>query len=468
MENLYNILTDINNIILMVFGAVFGLQFIYMFLFFLPAKKYPKSDVKKKFGIIIPARNEEIIIANVINTLKGQRYPKDKFDIFVIADNCTDNTAKVARELGAFVIERHEPDKRFHKVGYALKYAFEKILAEYDNYDAFIRFDADSIVHPDYIDKMNDAFCAGVKIARGFNNTSNFDQGLVSAISGLWYLRDARFTCMPKSALGITQVLVGPGMMFSADIIRRDGGWKEVGTSEDIDFAISNLLKGTKTYFVKDAIVYDEQPSTLRDVFKRNMRMGKGLFKTFWTKATRCLGKFFITFKFSYLDMFLTQAFIPIDLVACVWFPAYYIYAIVYNVGIKDMAQLQSIGKIIGIALGACFVIPFILQALLVAVLERKNIIAKKRNLILPILVFPMFMIFYALGIFLGIILNPRWKSIARNDSESYGVFIDKMNKKAGLISASEDLERVSAETDGNQSTEGYNDDTLKGRETQP
>lgn len=424
MDNLYSVLTDINLVILTVFGVVFGLQFVYMFLFFLPAKKYPVSQEKKRFGIIIPARNEEKIIANVIRTLKMQNYPEENFDIFVVADNCTDNTAEAAKALGAIVFERFDANKKHHRVGYALQFAFNEILKDYDNYDAFIRFDADSIVHPDYISKMNDAFCSGAELARGCNNTSNFERGIVPAISGLWYLRDARFNCTPKSALGISQILLGPGMMFSADIIRRDKGWKELGISEDIDFAIEQLLKAKKTYFVSKAIVYDEQPANLKDVFKRNMRMGRGLFITFWTKATRSLLKFFTTFRFSYLDMFLTQAFIPVDFVACLWFPFYYVFAVVYNINTEDFAALKLIGSTVGLALGGFFIVPFIIQALLTVILERKNIRAKKRKLVLPILLFPMFMIFYALGIFLGILFKPKWKSIARNDSDNYIDFI--------------------------------------------
>lgn len=428
MEALYSVLTNINLTILMIFGVVFGLQFIYMILFFLPSKKYKEQEEKKRFGIIIPARNEEKVIKNVITTLQNQNYPKENYDIFIVADNCTDNTAQIARELGCIVIERTEPNKKFHKVGYVLKHAFEYILENHNNYDAFIRFDADSIVDKNYISKMNDALQSGVKIARGYNNTSNFNQGIIPAISGLWYLRDARFNCTPKSALGISQVLLGPGMMFSAEIINRDGGWKEVGISEDIDFAIANLLKGVKTHFVKEAVVYDEQPTTLRDIFKRNMRMGKGLFKTFWTKATRCLLKFFYTFKFSLLDMFLTQSFIPVAFIACLWFPFYYIFAVVHNLMIGNIAELQAIGTMVGTSLLLFFIIPFILQALLVVIVERKNIKAKKSKLVLPILLFPLFMIFYALGIFLGIIFNPKWKSIERNDSNTYLEFIEDLN----------------------------------------
>ena len=427
MDNLYSVLTEINLVILTVFGVVFGLQFVYMFLFFLPAKKYPVSQEKKRFGIIIPARNEEKIIANVLRTLKMQNYPKDKFDIFVVADNCTDNTASAARELGAVVFERFDCNKKHHRVGYALQFAFNEILLNYDDYDAFIRLDADSIVHPDYISKMNDAFCSGAELARGCNNTGNFEKGIVPAISGLWYLRDARFSCTPKSALGISQILLGPGMMFSADIIRKNGGGKELGISEDVDFAIEQLLKGKKTHFVSKAVVYDEQPLTLKDVFKRNMRMGRGLFKTFWVKATKCLLKFFTTLRFSYLDMFLTQAFIPVDFAACLWFPFYYVFAVVYNINVGDFAALKSIGVTVGLALTAFFIIPFILQALLTAILERKNIRIKKSKLALPILLFPMFMIFYALGIFLGILFRPKWKSLERNDSDDYLDFIESL-----------------------------------------
>ena len=140
-----------------------------------------------------------------------------------MADNCTDNTAEIARAAGAIVYERSDPDPKHHRAGYALKYLFEKIMEEHKGYEAFIKFDADNLMEPDYISRMNDAFDAGVKCARGYSNSKNIDQNVVTGISGLWYIRDCRFASHFRSAIGQGTMLGGAGMMFSAEIIEKHG-----------------------------------------------------------------------------------------------------------------------------------------------------------------------------------------------------------------------------------------------------
>ena len=78
------------------------------------------EDKQNRFMAIIPAHNEEAVVANLIESLKKQNYPKDLYDIYVIADNCTDNTAKVARDAGAIVYERFDEEKKTK--GYALQW----------------------------------------------------------------------------------------------------------------------------------------------------------------------------------------------------------------------------------------------------------------------------------------------------------------------------------------------------------
>lgn len=98
-------------------------------------------------------------------------------------------------------------------------------MADYDRYDFFIKFDADNLMEPDYISKMNDAFDAGAMSARGYSNSKNLTENVVSGISGLWYIRDCRYSCHVRAFLNTTQMLGGAGMMFSAEIIRKHGGW---------------------------------------------------------------------------------------------------------------------------------------------------------------------------------------------------------------------------------------------------
>ena len=71
-----------------------------------------KVNKEHRFMAIIPAHNEQEVVGNLIESLKNQNYPKNLYDIYVIADNCTDHTARVAREAGAIVYERYDETKK--------------------------------------------------------------------------------------------------------------------------------------------------------------------------------------------------------------------------------------------------------------------------------------------------------------------------------------------------------------------
>ena len=415
MEIFNRVIDIINNVFLVLCSIAFAVQIIYVLFFWLKPKKYPPAKTQHKFGIIIPARNEEEVIGDTVRKLFEQNYPRELYDVFVVAHNCTDKTAERAKEAGAIVFCCNDDDPKHRRVSYALQYGFRKILAEYDNYEAFIRFDADNLMNDDFIARMNDAFDSGVKIAKCFENSKNIDQNVWAGVSGLYYIRDSRIACHVRSALHTDQMLTGAGMMVSADILRRHDGWKCMGVSEDAEFTLQAMLEGERTRYVPDAIVYEDQPSTLKDTVNRNKRMGNGLFKLFFTHGLRCFGKFFTTFRFGFLDLFLTLLFVPIAVVACTWFPLYYGYKIIAAAVLGDTATLVMFGTLIGYILLFAFYLPFTLQSLLAALLERKRINAPFHKLLPAIFLSPLFMIVYAISICLGVFSRPTWKKIARN-----------------------------------------------------
>ncbi|MCH5156014.1 MAG: glycosyltransferase [Clostridiales bacterium] len=422
------VITD--QVLMTVLGVVFGIQILYILLFFVRAKTYPKAKVQHKFGIVIPARNESAVISDTIKCILKSDYPRELFDVYVVADNCTDNTAELARAAGAIVFERFDDNPKHKKAGYALKYLFEKIMEEHKGeYEAFIKFDADNLMEPDYISRMNDAFDAGVKCARGYSNSKNIDQNVITGISGLWYIRDCRFASNFRSAIGQGTMLGGAGMMFAAEIIEKHG-WDCLTSSDDSEFTMRRLNQDKiKTMYVKDAIVYEDQPSTLKDTFNKYMRMAGALNKLFFTQGLKSFGLFFVRWKWTYLDMFMTLMFIPICVMMCIWLPIYYIYIVLfyglmqfkyghtYYDDVTGMPMFWKYITTIGYALAFAFALAFILQALLAVVLERKRIKAPIKKLIPTVLLFPVFMIIYAAAITLGVFKKPTWKAAKRNAS---------------------------------------------------
>lgn len=423
------ILDNINIVLTTIIGIAFASQLMYTLFFFVPSQKFKKADKFNKFAVLIPARNESKVIADTIECIKKMNYPKDRYDIYVIADNCTDDTAEIARNSGAIVLEHNDDNPKHKKVSYALEYFFDIMLKENKDYDAYIRFDADNLVHPDYIARMNDALCEGAEFARGYNNSKNLTENVVSGVSGLWYIRDCRFASQGRSFLRTAQMVPGSGMMIKASIIKEQGGWTALGISEDSEITMNLLFKKHKAVYVSDAILYDDQPTTLNDCLKRNIRIGHGIHKLFYTHGIKA---FFFAFThmhwgprwfWSIIDMFLTLFFVPIAVLCCTWLPLYYGYSLIYNACIGNWALFNTILSGIGIALVCAFIIPFILQAVLVYFLDKKKINKPFKKLLPAILLFPMFMIIYALGIFLGALSKPKWSPIKRSSSVNLNDF---------------------------------------------
>lgn len=189
---LYNVLTQINNVLLILIGIPFILQFLYMFLFWLPKRKFPKNEEKKRICVIIPAHNEEDVIFDTVRLLfERQNYPKELFDVYVVAHNCTDNTAQLAEKAGAKVLVLDDPDPKKHIVSYALKFGYEHILASGIDYSFSIRLDADNHVCDDFLSLMNDAYLSGAKIARPYESALNMTQNQFTRACGLYYIFEA-------------------------------------------------------------------------------------------------------------------------------------------------------------------------------------------------------------------------------------------------------------------------------------
>ena len=124
-------------------------------------------DKQHKFMALIPAHNESTVVGNLVESLKKQNYPKELLDIYVIADNCTDNTAEIAKNAGAIVYERFDEEKKTK--GYAMQWFFAKMNEEGKDYDAMCVFDADNVAMPDFI-KMHCFRAASLRAGRSIGN----------------------------------------------------------------------------------------------------------------------------------------------------------------------------------------------------------------------------------------------------------------------------------------------------------
>ncbi|MBQ9266925.1 MAG: glycosyltransferase family 2 protein [Clostridia bacterium] len=268
--------------ILFYFSAFFWIyQAAIILCSFVKEKEKPKLvDKNHKMMAVISARNEENVIGALIESLKKQDYPSDLLDIYVIADNCTDSTAEVARNAGAIVLERFDETKR--SKGYALEWFFDYILREKkDEYDAFCVFDADNIVSKDFYTKMNDRLCRGEKIVQGYRDIKNAGDTWVTANYALFYWMMNRFFHYTRYKIGLSPLINGTGFMVSMDLVRENNGWHTETLTEDIEFSIKSIAKGYTIGWAHDAIVYDEQPLGFFQSWRQRMRWSVGHIQTF-------------------------------------------------------------------------------------------------------------------------------------------------------------------------------------------
>lgn len=231
------------------------------------------TNKNHKFMAILPAHNEEAVIGNLIESLKKQSYPKELLDVYVIADNCTDGTAKVAREKGAIVLERFDEE---HKTkGYALQWFLQQKIEENADYDAFCVFDADNIVDSEFFKNMNKKLCQGEEIVQGYRDIKNPTDTWITAGYAIFYWTMNRFYHLARYNLGLSPLINGTGFMVKFDVIKPNG-WDTETLTEDIEFSLKNIAKGRKLGWATDAIVYDEQPLKFSQSWKQRSRWTVG------------------------------------------------------------------------------------------------------------------------------------------------------------------------------------------------
>lgn len=229
------------------------------------------TDKTHKFALVVSAHNEEVVIGNLIDSMQNINYPRDSYEIFVIADNCTDNTAKVAREHGANVYERE--NKELVGKGHALDWMFEKIY-EMD-FDAISVFDADNLVHPEFLNRMNKQFNRGFKAVQGYIDTKNPYDSWISLSYAISFWSINRLFQYARYTLGMCCQLCGTGFAVSTEVLKKIG-WGATCLAEDMEFTMKLVLNDYKVGWAHDAVVYDEKPLTFSQSYKQRVRWMQG------------------------------------------------------------------------------------------------------------------------------------------------------------------------------------------------
>lgn len=234
----------------------------------------PRGGRRHRFALVTAAHNEEAVIAPHVENLLRLDYPRDLYQVFIIADNCTDRTAAIARAAGATVLERRDDSRRGK--GHALDWFFRWFLPGAGRrFDAVCLFDADNLVAPDFLIHMDAELRRGHRCVQAYIDSKNPLDSWVSCCYSIMFWTMNRLYQFARHRLGLSAYLGGTGMCIGVAELRRFG-WSAHGLTEDLEFTVKLVRAGERVWWCHGARVYDEKPVTFAPTWRQRLRWLKG------------------------------------------------------------------------------------------------------------------------------------------------------------------------------------------------
>ncbi|MBQ7717797.1 MAG: glycosyltransferase family 2 protein [Clostridia bacterium] len=397
-----------NRSVFVFFTVFYSFQILYTIISLIFSLKKPEpSDKLHRYAVMIAARNEEKVIAELIRSIKAQTYPQELIDIYVVADNCIDKTAQIAKDEGAEVIERH--DLSLIGKGYALDYAFAVLKAQGKRkcYDGFFVFDADNVLDENFIFEMNKMFGKGYRAITGYRNSKNFEDNWITSSYTLWFLREAAYLNKPRMILNTSCAISGTGYLVRADIIEKNDGWKYFLLTEDIEFNANCIIDGEQIGYCEDAVFYDEQPRKFKESWNQRLRWMKGTYQVLAKYGYALVSSMFKSKPLAKYDMLMTMApalivtfaSASVNLV-CLILAAFENFKDIGIIALTAQSLLQSL-------IGFYFI--FMGMAVLTVITEWRRIKAKPWRKIVSVFAFPFFIFTYIPISIIAIFKKVKW-----------------------------------------------------------
>ena len=221
------------------------------------------------FVIVIPAHDEESTLGNLLGCLSALTYPRERFTVCVVADNCEDGTAALARGYaGVRVYERH--DARQGK-GYALAWIFEQIAADGLNYDACLVLDADAVIGPGLLHAYVEALSRGAQAIQGRYLVLNPSASPSSALRWLALALANYVRPLGRYTLGASASITGNGFCLTRELLR-DHPWRAFGLAEDYQYYLGLAQSGVRVHYAPDAHILSLMPTRFSELRTQDIR----------------------------------------------------------------------------------------------------------------------------------------------------------------------------------------------------
>lgn len=409
-------LSTINFLMAALFAACYCYQAVFAVVRLLQRRRVFTAKKLCRYAVLIAARNESAVIAQLLESIRGQDYPQDLLDIYVVADNCTDNTADIAASCGARVFERQ--NKMQVGKGYALRFLLEKIQETYpeDRYDGYFVFDADNLLDPHYVTEMNKVFSNGNQVVTGYRNTKNFGDNWITAGYGLWFLRESEYLNRPRDYLGTSCNVSGTGFLFAQDLLDELGGWEYFLLTEDLEFTADLVARGKKIAYCGTAIAYDEQPTSFKQSIIQRSRWVKGYLQVVAKRGGSMARTMIGEGSFSCYDMLMCA--IPAVVITVI---SLVLNGVMLVVGITSARQEMGI-FFMSLAMSAVnSYATMYLMGIMTLITEWKRIRCSRGKKIAYSFTFPFFVFSFGIAMLVAVFGNIEWKPIKHSVALSIG-----------------------------------------------
>lgn len=270
-ERIVNIFDSAITIALIIFVILSWYYVLYFFNAFKKQVPFERGKILYRYAVLIPARNEDKVIKNILSSLQKQDYPKEKFDVYVIVESKDDPTVNIAKKCGYNVIIRKNLVNRRTK-GFALQEAINYLKENNLIYDSVIIFDADNVMNHNYISLLNDCKNKGYQVAVGYRSFTNAQKNWVSACSATLFSFMNQFTSNGRSRYLEKATITGTGYYIDMKVIDDAGGWIWTGMTEDVELTTYCYYHNVKMKYYPFAIYYDEQPTSPKVLHIQHVR----------------------------------------------------------------------------------------------------------------------------------------------------------------------------------------------------